>query len=275
MAINGGSAHAMGFGSNTIRQGYYMRHGAKPNGGGRFVNQYTLLMDVMYPVASSDQWRALFQSDPFNHPGNEAEYLVGDLSALPNANGIGALGDFNGPLAGDTWYRLAFTVDLTAPDGEQLTKYVNGEKVGSQSLPGGVDGRFALGPTAQLFTAGIAGFARPGFVNSLQFVNGWMAPGSIAALGGPTPEGLPPGVAAMRITNVTTSAASVTFNWTAPDGACFVERSTNLLSPQWQMVASGISNRSFSAPISDPAAFYRIGQIQPDFQVGPLPNGEH
>ena len=136
-------------------------------------------------------------------------------------------------MAPDTWYRLAFAVDLTAPAGQQLTKYVNGVNVGSQSLSGGVDGRYALGPTAQLFTAGIGGFTQSGFVNSIQFVNGWLSPAAIAALGGPTPDGLPPGNAAIRITNLTTGAASVTLNWTAPDGACFVERMTNLFSPNW------------------------------------------
>ena len=60
-----------------------MRHGAKPNGGGHFVNQYTLLMDVMFPAASSGQWRALFQTDPFNHDGNDAEFYVGNDSFGP------------------------------------------------------------------------------------------------------------------------------------------------------------------------------------------------
>ncbi len=81
MAIIGHPAQVMGFGSNAINQGCFVRHGAKPNGGGQFVNQYTLLLDVMYPAPSSDEWRALFQTDPFNHVGNDAEYLVGNLGA--------------------------------------------------------------------------------------------------------------------------------------------------------------------------------------------------
>ncbi len=274
VTIIGHSAQVMGFGSNAINQGCYLRHGAKPNGGGQFVNQYTLLLDVMYPATSSDEWRALFQTDPFNHAGNDAEYLVGSLGALPAPNGIGADGQFDRPLAPDTWYRLAFAVDLTAPAGRQLTKYVNGVPVGSQSLSGGVDGRYALGPTAQLFTSGTGGFTQPGFVNSIQFVNGWMAPGAIAALGGPTPDGLPPGNAAIRITNLTNSAASITLNWTAPDGACFVEQVTNLVVPNWQLVASAITNRSLTVPIGGTPVFYRVGQFKPDILVGQLPGGE-
>ena len=274
MTIHGEPALVMGFGSNTINQGYYMRHGAKPNGGGQFVNQYTLLLDVMYPTASSDQWRALFQTDPFNQAGNDADFYVGNSVALPDPNGLGTEGQFEGPLAPDTWYRVAFAVDLTAPAGRQLMKYVNGANVGEQPLSGGLDGRYALGPTAQLFTAGAIGFTRPGFVNSIQFVNGWMAPAAIAALGEPTPDGLPPGNAAIRITSLTTGATSVTLNWTAPDGACFVERTTNLLSSSWGLVDNTITNRSLSVPISSNTAFYRVGQLTSDIRVGPLPDGE-
>ncbi len=115
--------------------------------------------------------------------------------ALPDPNGLGADGQFNGSLAPDTWYRIAFAVDLAAPAGRQLAKYVNGVKVAEQSLSGGVDGRYALGPTALLFTTGITGggFTRPGFASSIQFVNGWMSPEAIAALGGPGAGKLPPG----------------------------------------------------------------------------------
>ncbi|NOS68886.1 MAG: bifunctional YncE family protein/alkaline phosphatase family protein [Verrucomicrobia bacterium] len=276
VTINGQPAQVMGFGSNTITQGCYMRHEVKPNGGGQFVNQYTLLMDVMYPAPSSDQWRALFQTDPFNHEGNDADFLVGNASVLPDPNGVGAESQFNGSFSPDTWYRVAFAVDLTASAGQQLKKYVNGVNVGSQSLSGGVDGRYALGPTALLFTAGIGagGFTRPGFVNSIQFVNGWMSPAAIAALGGPTADGLPAGNAAIRITNLVAAAASVTLNWMSPDGACFVERTTNLFSPNWQVVNSTITNRNLNVPISSNTAFYRVGQIKPDIRVGQLPDGE-
>ena len=120
--IGGQPARVMAFGSNAVGEGFYVRHGIKPNGGGRFVNQYTLLMDVMFPAPASGQWRALFQTDPFNRDGNEADFLVGNASASPNPNGLGAERIFQGTIAPGTWYRLAFVVDLTAPAGQQLTK---------------------------------------------------------------------------------------------------------------------------------------------------------
>jgi YVTN family beta-propeller protein len=275
MDINGRIARVMAFGSNSINEGLSMRHGAKPNAGGQFVNQYTLLMDVMYPAPSSDQWRALFQTDPFNHEGNDADFYVGNVSTLPDPNGIGAEGRFNGPLASDTWYRVAFAVDLTAPPGEQLAKYVNGVRVGEQSLSGGLDGRYALGPTALLFTAGLSGggFTRPGLVNSIQFVNGWLPPEAIAALGGPTAEGLPPGNAVIQFASITPNAASVTLNWTGPDGQFQLQKAASLLDPDWQTIAN-LTNRSLIVPISSTTAFYRVSQFRPDIQVGLLPDGE-
>src|SRR5207247_3577609 len=106
-------------------------------------------------------------------------------------------------------YRGEFAVDLTAP-AVQLSKYVNGALVGGQSLSGGIDGRYALGPTSLLFTTGISGggFTRSGFVNSIQFVNGWMPPAAIAAFGGPTANGLPAGNAAIQIASISTAPAS-------------------------------------------------------------------
>ena len=275
MSINGVSVPVMAYGSNSPSQGFGMRHGATPNGGGQFVNQYTLIMDVMFPGSSSGQWRALFQTDPFNHPGNDAEFYVGNGTSSPDGNGLGTAGQFNGPLAADTWYRIAFAVDLAASAGQQLSKYINGVLVGSQSLSGGVDGQYSLGPTAQLFTTGLAGgFTQPGFVSSIQFVNGWLPPAAIAALGGPSAAKLPPGNAIIQVTNITQNSSLVNLGWTGPDGQFQVQSASNLISPGWLAVSSLSSNHTVSVPMSAPSSSYRVMQPQPDIQVGQLPNGE-
>jgi YVTN family beta-propeller protein len=272
--LGGAPAGVMAFGAHSTTDGFYVRHGIKPNGGGRFVNQYTLLLDVMFPAASSGQWRALFQTDPLNRAGNEAEFLVGDATASPSPNGLGAEGIFHGTLAPETWYRLAFVVDLTAPAGQQLAKYINGVHVGSQSLSGGVDGRFALGPAAQLFASGVAGFTRAGFVNSLQFVNSAMSPAQVAALGGPTAPGLPPGRAALQFSGVAATSNALALNWTGPPGQFQLQGTSNLVNPNWQNLGGLTTNRSASVAKSNAANFYRVGQYQPDIQVGMLPDGE-
>jgi autotransporter-associated beta strand protein/YVTN family beta-propeller protein len=273
--LNGQPTRVMAFGRNSVSQGFYARHGAKPNGGGQFVNQYTLIMDVMFPAASSGQWRALWQTDPYNHAGNDAEFFVGDSAALPAPNGIGAEGQFHGSLAPDTWYRLAFVVDLLATT-NQLTKFVNGVAVGSQALSGGIDGRYALGPAALLFTAGTVGggFTQPGWVSSIQFINGVAPPAAIAALGGPDAGKLPPGNAALRIASIARQASSVALAWTGPTGQFQTQATSNLVSPQWRDVGSPTTNRTAAVPSGGAEEFYRVAQPRPDIRVGQLPFGE-
>jgi YVTN family beta-propeller protein len=217
----------------------------------------------------------LLQTDPFNHPGNDAEFYVGSASASPAANGIGAEGQYDGALAPDTWYRVAFAVDLTASAGQQLSKYVNGVLVGSQSLSGGVDGRYALGPAAQLFTTGLSGgFTQPGYVSSIQVVNGWMPAADIAALGGPSAAKLPPGDAVIQITNLSLNASQLTLNWGGPGGQFQVRNSPTLGQPVWQSIGTLSTNRSLTIPANGAMGFYRVTQPQPDIQIGQLPYGE-
>lgn len=274
LSINGVAVPVMAFGANAPSQGFTVWHGAMPNGGGRFVNKYTLIMDVMFPASSSGQWRALFQSDPFNHPGNDAEFYVGSAAASPAPNGIGAESQYDGPLAPDTWHRIALAVDLTASAGQQLSKYVNGVLAGQQSLSGGVDGRFALGPAAQLFTSGTEALTQPAYVSSIQFVNGCLPPAAIAALGGPGADKLPPGDAVIQITNVSLNASQLTLDWTGPRGSSQVQNSPTLCPPVWQSVSAPSTNRSLTLPATNTLGFYRVTQNQPDIKVGQLPYRE-
>ena len=275
-SIQGAPATVMGFGACSPTQGFYVRHGAMPNGGGQFVNQYTLLLDVLYPAASDGQWRALLQTDPFNHAGNDAEFYVGGGTAAPDANGLGADGQFNGPLSPGVWYRVAFAVDLTAPAGQQLHKYVNGTLVGSQSLSGGVDGRYALGPAALLFTGGLTNGAwtQAGFVSSLQFANGCMTPAAIAALGGPSAGKLPPGNSALQVTNLAHAASQLVFTWTGPASQYQVQSTAALANPVWQPLGGLSTNHSATVAATGPVTFFRVLEFVPDILVGQLPFGE-
>jgi autotransporter-associated beta strand protein/YVTN family beta-propeller protein len=274
MNINGQTTRVLSFGSSGIGQGFYMRHGASANGGGHFVNQYTLVMDVMFPTSSSGQWRALFQTDPFNHAGNDAEFYVGNGSATPDPNGLGTEGQFNGSLAPDTWYRIAFAVDLAAPAGQQLMKYINGVLVGSQPISGGIDGRYALGPTALLFTAGISGFTQPGYVSSIQLVNGTLPPAAIASSGGPSASKLPPGNAAIEFVNSWRQGNTLSLDWTGPTGQFQVQATSNLDHSNWQPVGGLTTNRNAIVALNSGMTFYRVSQFRPDIRVGQTVNGE-
>jgi YVTN family beta-propeller protein len=273
MEINGEQARVLAFGSSFPAQGFSMQHGTAPNAGGDFVNRYTLLMDVMYPEGSDGKSLPLLQTDPFNHENNDAEFYIAARGVPPNGDGIGAEGQYDGQMLPGKWYRIAFAVDLAAPPGQELTKYIDGVQVGTQALPGGLDGRYSLGTSALLFISGprTNSFTHPGYVNSIQFVDTCLPAETIARLGGPDAGGLPPGSAVIRISSLVKDGL-LTLEWLANPGFFEVEKSGSLLDANWQVIAGPSSNQSITLPLQDETAFYRVRRSIIDFQVGPLPD---
>lgn len=208
--------------------GYIMTHGISPNAGGVYVNQYTLIMDVLYP-SSSGGYRSLWQTAEGN--GNDGDLFVN------GGNGIGISSQYQGDVSPDTWHRLVFTFDLVE---RELGKYIDGANVvtapvGSAPLgtnlmhylSAGVDGRWSLGPTALLF-ADEDGEVAPVYVSSVQIRSGTMSPDAVAALGAPTAGKIPGALKATRSGNnvviewtgtTLESASSLTGTWTPIAGA--------------------------------------------------------
>jgi hypothetical protein len=166
--------------------GYQMLHGATPNGGGAFVNQYTLIYDIYLPVIG---WRSLLQTDT----GNTTD---GDLFINP-AGGVGISGTYDGNVTAGEWHRVAVAFDLSGPgQAPVLAKFIDGVKVGNQT--GGLsapDGRFSLGPSALLFADQEADAAET-YVSSVQFSNGRRPDAFLAALGGPSASKIPGAITA-------------------------------------------------------------------------------
>jgi hypothetical protein len=159
-----------------------------PNGGGAYVNQYTVIMDFLSPGAPN--WTALFNTNPSN--GNDADFYV----ASDRSVGIGGVYSAAGAIASDTWYRLAFVMNATAGT---MTYYINGTQVASGSQGGsGLDGRWALfsnldaGADLLLFNEGdLSGnYTHELYVNSIAFVDRAMTGGELAGLGGPNAAGI-------------------------------------------------------------------------------------
>jgi hypothetical protein len=119
--------------------GYIMRHGAQPNGGGSFVNLYTVIYDVFYPPASDLTWRSLLQTSTINT--NDGDFFIND------ANGIGISGNYQGTVTPNQWHRIALVVNLSVP---RVSKYIDGTNAGNQTLSAGIDGRWSLDPFALL-----------------------------------------------------------------------------------------------------------------------------
>lgn len=182
----GGSGGVMRFPDNDQRMGYAMYPNTPANGGGVYVNQYTVIYDVLFPAASDASWRALIQT-------NECNENDGDIFVNP-ANGLGIGGDYVGTVTPDAWHRIAIAFDLTT---NTLDKYIDGALAGTQILGEGLDGRWALnddaGNLATLLFSDNDGDTKAGYCSSVQFRNYYMNPSEIAALGGVTASNIPGG----------------------------------------------------------------------------------
>ena len=92
-----------------------MAHGFAPNGGGSYVNQYTLIMDVMFPDTATARLREPLADE---HGQLERRRLVREDGA-----GVGISGTYAGSVTDGVWHRFALVVDLVAGT---FTSYVDG-----------------------------------------------------------------------------------------------------------------------------------------------------
>ena len=176
--IGGQQATFLKFPKTLPTGGYNVPHSAAPNGGGGGINQYTIIMDILFPAASSGRKRALIQTDV---AGN-AEFFVDELNRI----GIDG-GTFAGNLLPDTWYRIAFAVDLTVPS---VAYFVNGNKIFEGNPGSGVGGRFSIPNSAFYLINDDDSETETGFLAALQFRDDRTADPLIAALGGPSAQGI-------------------------------------------------------------------------------------
>jgi hypothetical protein len=174
-----------------ISQGtaFVARHDLVANGGGVYLNEYSLIIDIKFPVV--DKWISLLQTNDATilSNGNDGDWFVS-----PD-NAIGAGGVYGGEIEADRWYRLALVVSHASGT---LQSYVDGLEV--QELSGlGFDGRWSLytrvdaTPWAILFADETAGAEEMGelVVASVQLRDYAMSAGEIAGLGGPSASGIP------------------------------------------------------------------------------------
>jgi hypothetical protein len=131
---------------------YTVRHNIGANGGGDYVNEYTLMMDVRGSAAEFADWLSVFN----NHDGNDGEgvlWIDGDGKI-----GYASLGGYSSSgLTPDTWHRLVIAVKL----GESLKIYIDGEHVFSASDNTGTDGAMSLYPDVLYVGADGSGYSGP------------------------------------------------------------------------------------------------------------------
>lgn len=149
LTLNSGGVHAevAGFdaGDRAVKIGvgsyYICQHGIAPNGGGNYVNEFTLLFDVKYPTSSSGRWMCFYQTNADN--GNDGDFFV---QSGTGKLGVAATGYTAGTTKAETWYRIIVSVD----NGSFYRIYVDGE-LWLQGTVQPVDGRFSLDPKVLLF----------------------------------------------------------------------------------------------------------------------------
>lgn len=110
-------------------------HGIGANGGGSYVNLFTILMDVKFNQ-TSEGWASLFNTSADN--SNDGDSFV------QWGVGLGTAGVYGGAMPNNEWTRLVIAVDNQAA-GTSVHYYVNGSLVHSATgIGGGIDGRWTL-----------------------------------------------------------------------------------------------------------------------------------
>lgn len=144
-AATAGSGTLFDQGASQLDVGdyYTVTHGIAANGGGAYVNEYTVLWDIMYPAATAGSWKTFWQT-------NVANSNDGDLFIRPSgpqgAIGTADTGYTTNTTTADTWYRVVISVD----NGSHFRIYVDGnEWLNGNIQP--VDGRFSLDPVFHVF----------------------------------------------------------------------------------------------------------------------------
>ncbi|MBK7403502.1 MAG: metallophosphoesterase [Phycisphaerales bacterium] len=193
--IGAQAAHVMAFpkaASSTM--GFRVRHGAPANGGGAYVNDYTLILDMLLPQSSinADDWLPIHNTNATNTNDADSWVRLAD-------GAVGVSGQYDGAIPADTWRRVALVFDYDGST-ERLHKYIDGAPVGTQDL-GGLDGRWSLytradaTPWFYLFTDD-NGEAASAVVSSIHFTDRAMSDAEIAALGPADADGILPDPAA-------------------------------------------------------------------------------
>jgi len=132
----GGVASEVMFVPNAVTGYCRYQHNFPGNGGGSYLNQYTVIADIMWPSGENGTWRAVFAS--WEYPVVYAN--TSDQLSVYYAPWAGSAGTDHpgGTVAGDTWYRIVTVVDLTKSV-DSVVVYLDGTRVASGDVTGGLD----------------------------------------------------------------------------------------------------------------------------------------
>ena len=252
--INGLNAGVMRFPAATPQQSILATFSPIANGGGTNLNQYTVLMDIMWPAESEGLFRSLLNAST-NNADDGAMFVNPD-------NQLGIFNDYTANLAPSEWFRVVLVYDLTKSN---VVRYVDGVPVPALDTPvtlpdSGVDSRFSLNG-AVLFFSDNDGETASGFVNSLQLRAGLMTPAEVAALGKASSGGLgapadptPVGDVELKISR---SGNNVTITLNPVRNAQLQTRATLSNDTPWQPGETSAGG-TFTVPATGSSGFFRV-----------------
>jgi hypothetical protein len=181
-ALSGGDAGVMSFPAFSPTEGLRLEPATSANGGGDYVNQYSLVFDLLIPDVSAG-WFSFYNTNADNT--ND-----GDAFIRPDG-GIGISGVYEGTVTSNQWHRIAIVWDV-----DSMYKYIDGVLVGSQLGLSGVDGRWSLYTTDHDVKTWILadenGDTNAGYISSFLFANKALDAATIESFGGPDADGAIP-----------------------------------------------------------------------------------
>jgi glycerophosphoryl diester phosphodiesterase len=208
-----------------------------PNGGGAFINQYTVIMDVLVPGGIN--WLPFFQSNPGNPVGNDADFYLNPNGSL----GIGELGySPAGLFQSGQWHRVAFVADLGAG---AVDIYLDGAPIRQRRGGSLRDGRFSMPSNVQagadllLFNENYGdgtNYTLDLLVAGIAFVSKPMVGSEVAALGAPQAPGIfvsSPGP--LPVLSIAYATPDIVLTWAAQPGVR-LQRSATLATASWSEV---------------------------------------
>jgi hypothetical protein len=253
------------------RLGLKALHSIAPNGGGQKVNQYTVIMDLLWGDTGFG-FGPILQLHDLGAPGDADMFWQRSSGAY----GKSCCSAYAGLDAAHTqppgqWARVVFAVDLAA-NPPVLAKYINGFKhtdvIGGTR--GRVDSEFAMNvPDINLF-ADEDNEREDMWVNAIQIREGRMSDEEVAALGGPNASGIPSapiGSAGVPIVEPPASAPklavrrdglSLTISWDASVTGFVLEETGSLSSPVSWTATPGVANNSVTVQIGAGSKYYRL-----------------
>ncbi len=251
------------------RLGLQALHGIAANGGGQKVNQYTVILDLLWGE-NGFGFGPILQLHDLGAPGDADMFWQRSTGAY----GKSCCSTYSGLDVAHSqppgqWARVVFAVDLAA-NPPVFAKYINGFKhtdvIGGTR--GRIDSEFALNvPDIHLF-ADEDNERQDMWVNAVQIREGRMSDEEIAALGGPSAAGIPsasigvipsggPAPEPPKITAVQ-SGASLTLSWPATAAEFTLESTDSFTVPVTWTTVPGVANASVTVPIGTGTRFYRL-----------------